>query len=280
MKNREKIGVWQAVVLLVSFWLSAWILPVQAQLPSAPGASFSAGGLPPAPCNINLCRLKLHGCPAENVVCGAGQSCFCNAQCASDAACGGGQICAYGYCHAVQCTSPPDCPSGYACGAAGICERKREPVVAAPAAAPVLAPAATTPATVSATPSAAPTGQCRMDADCDDHDVCNGTERCDVAKGMCMPGQRLSCATTFCEASKYCDAERGCVSVGKTPCDDGNSKTVDQCAPTDEAPHFSCQHTRPGDEQSLIQLNKREPLSQTAPRVDLSSPAAQTTSGL
>src|SRR5439155_21661723 len=37
------------------------------------------------------------------------------------------------------------------------------------------------------------TGCCRTDADCDDHDACDGRETCDRATGICHAGATLDC---------------------------------------------------------------------------------------
>lgn len=54
------------------------------------------------------------------------------------------------------------------------------------------------------------TYSCREDADCNDDDVCNGVETCDVARHACVEGTPLDCkAEDECHVAT-CDPARGC----------------------------------------------------------------------
>ncbi len=68
--------------------------------------------------------------------------------------------------------------------------------------------------------------RCTLDAECDDSNVCDGTETCDVAAGSCRAGAALSCAqdTNTCTA-EVCDPIAGCVSQVTG---DGSACTVDK----------------------------------------------------
>src|SRR5262245_40421963 len=49
------------------------------------------------------------------------------------------------------------------------------------------------------------------DQDCDDGDVCDGAERCDVVAGRCVAGRMLACDDgRFCNGSELCDRRAGC----------------------------------------------------------------------
>ena len=99
---------------------------------------------------------------------------------------------------------------------------------------------------------------CQSDADCDDHDDCNGVEACDWAQGTCLNGTPVTCddgnpcttdacvpatgACTFSNNSLACDdgdsctmgdhcAGGSCQAGGPKSCDDGNPCTTDACAP-------------------------------------------------
>src|SRR5439155_777664 len=66
-------------------------------------------------------------------------------------------------------------------------------------------------------------GCCRADGDCDDHDVCTGTENCDVATGMCQAGGPLDC-----DDRDGCTVD-GCEAVGGCSRKDGDCEDHDAC---------------------------------------------------
>ncbi len=72
---------------------------------------------------------------------------------------------------------------------------------------------------------------CDLDIDCDDGDVCNGSEFCDV-QDLCQPGTPLSCDDgDACNGVEACDPALGC-ELGTPPiCDDLNPCTDDSCGP-------------------------------------------------
>src|SRR5262249_52982195 len=75
------------------------------------------------------------------------------------------------------------------------------------------------------------------DQDCDDGDVCDGAERCDVVAGRCVAGRMLACDDgRFCNGAELCDRRAGCT-AGPPPCDDANGCTVDTCDPAGACGH-------------------------------------------
>ncbi|MBN2493817.1 MAG: hypothetical protein JXR96_04430 [Deltaproteobacteria bacterium] len=70
---------------------------------------------------------------------------------------------------------------------------------------------------------------CSEDIDCDDHDACNGLERC--LAGACQPGEPLDCDDDN-PCTDDCDPAYGCVIIyNDDPCDDGDPCTKDDvCA--------------------------------------------------
>ena len=86
---------------------------------------------------------------------------------------------------------------------------------------------------VSLTATMAPT--CQIDSDCDDHNVCNGSETC--VGGNCVAGILLNCDDGNACTSDTCDPASGCVHTAIS-CDDGNACTADAC---DTA--TGCEHT-------------------------------------
>ncbi len=74
-------------------------------------------------------------------------------------------------------------------------------------------------------------GPCTSDADCDDGDLCNGAEVCDVASGECQPGPSMVCPTTsdLCMVA-VCDPATGC-GFERVNCDDRVGCTLDACDP-------------------------------------------------
>ncbi len=83
------------------------------------------------------------------------------------------------------------------------------------------------------------TWSCEADPDCDDHDVCSGTETCDTGSHVCRPGTPLSdgtACTTAAGAAGRCRsgtcAREGCGNGTVDPgeeCDDGNVTAGDGC---------------------------------------------------
>lgn len=80
--------------------------------------------------------------------------------------------------------------------------------------------------------------QCTSDADCDDGDVCNGTETCNTSTGACQPGTPLSCDDgNLCNGTETCDPMMGCQSGAPLNCDDGDRNTCDGCDPSSGCTH-------------------------------------------
>ena len=72
---------------------------------------------------------------------------------------------------------------------------------------------------------------CTTDGDCDDGNLCNGTEQCEA--GVCTAGTPPACDDgDACNGAEACDPSSGACAPG-TPleCDDGNPCTDDPCAP-------------------------------------------------
>jgi len=79
-------------------------------------------------------------------------------------------------------------------------------------------------------------GCCLIDADCQDINVCNGTETC--VAGDCVPGVTLVCGDgDACNGDELCDPALGCVAGVAPTCDDGARCTFDRCDPI-----FGCRH--------------------------------------
>jgi hypothetical protein len=89
---------------------------------------------------------------------------------------------------------------------------------------------------------------CLSNADCDDGDVCNGTETCQANR--CTPGTPLVCDdNNACNGVETCDATLGC-QAGVTPnCDDANVCTTDSCDTTLGCVHVN--NTNACDDGSL-----------------------------
>lgn len=61
--------------------------------------------------------------------------------------------------------------------------------------------------------------QCSGDGDCDDNNVCNGTETCNVGIGQCVAGTPLSCGDAIaCNGIETCDAIAGCTPGNPVAC--------------------------------------------------------------
>ncbi len=71
---------------------------------------------------------------------------------------------------------------------------------------------------------------CGDDSDCDDGNVCNGTETCSA--GSCVAGTALNCDSGNPCTTDTCDPVSGCQHANNTaPCDDGNACTTgDVCS--------------------------------------------------
>ena len=87
------------------------------------------------------------------------------------------------------------------------------------------------------------------DKNCDDGNVCNGTETCNPANGECVAGEALNCDDgVFCNGAETCNPAEGCKPPANKPCtdaqicDEGNDVCVgcvkdedcsqaDYCAP-------------------------------------------------
>jgi hypothetical protein len=75
-------------------------------------------------------------------------------------------------------------------------------------------------------------GCCAADAACDDHDLCTGTETCELATGLCQPGTPLDCNDhNLCNGTETCDALAGCQAGAPLTCDDEAPCTTDVCDP-------------------------------------------------
>ncbi len=114
---------------------------------------------------------------------------------------------------------------------------------------------------------------CDVDADCDDAQLCNGTERCELGFGCrrgdpetcddgvgctmdaCDPTGAGACVNApsdaacddadACNGAEACDPSAGCAAGAVPDCDDGVSCTVDACDPalgcSNVADHAPCQ---------------------------------------
>lgn len=74
---------------------------------------------------------------------------------------------------------------------------------------------------------------------CQDHDVCDGTDRCDPSTGHCVSSAPLSCTSDGdpCNGIERCDPVIGCTSSPPPSCDDGVDCTVDTCDPAQGCRH-------------------------------------------
>ena len=72
--------------------------------------------------------------------------------------------------------------------------------------------------------------QCQSDADCDDHNACNGVETCDGT--LCHAGTPPNCNDGNVCTDDGCDAQTGCTHVNNgNSCNDGNACTIsDTCS--------------------------------------------------
>jgi hypothetical protein len=68
---------------------------------------------------------------------------------------------------------------------------------------------------------------CTVDADCQDGNLCNGTETC--VNEVCTPGTSIDCSDgQFCTLDT-CDPATGTCGHPPNPCDDGDGCTTDSC---------------------------------------------------
>jgi len=76
------------------------------------------------------------------------------------------------------------------------------------------------------------TGACEYeprDSECDDDNVCNGLEICDLETG-CQKGIALQCDDgDLCDGTETCDPKEGCQEGDALDCDDGDVCTDDDC---------------------------------------------------
>jgi len=100
---------------------------------------------------------------------------------------------------------------------------------------------------------------CEVDLDCDDADVCNGVETCEVAGHVCRPGTAAMdgtecvqtsgdpgvCRSGFCAAAS---CGNGTVDRGEE-CDDGNTDDTDDCLTTCRSASCGDRFVRAGHEQ-------------------------------
>jgi hypothetical protein len=64
---------------------------------------------------------------------------------------------------------------------------------------------------------------------CNDGNACNGVETCNASSG-CVPGTPLACDDgQFCNGAESCNASTGCVAGTAPNCDDGQDCSVDSC---------------------------------------------------
>jgi hypothetical protein len=86
------------------------------------------------------------------------------------------------------------------------------------------------------TPITVPGGECACpngDSDCDNHNQCDGVEKCDNDGAICRPGTPPSCGTTNPCLIAGCAPQTGCTTTpapAGTTCDDGDVCSIqDQC---------------------------------------------------
>jgi hypothetical protein len=69
-----------------------------------------------------------------------------------------------------------------------------------------------------------PIPACTNGSDCDDADVCNGEETCDIASGTCQDGAPLNCDDgDLCNGLETCDQALGCQPGTPLECDNHNA---------------------------------------------------------
>ena len=97
------------------------------------------------------------------------------------------------------------------------------------------------------------TGNCRVDADCDDGLFCNGAERC--ISGNCQPGPVPNCDDGISCTDDLCsEPAKSCVHTPVSArCDDGNVCTDDACNPASGCVHTN--NTAPCDDGNACTTN-------------------------
>jgi hypothetical protein len=104
-------------------------------------------------------------------------------------------------------------------------------------------------------------GSIRLCPVCDDGDVCNGPETCDVnadpSGSPCVGGQPLDCNDQNVCTADTCDPILGCQHGAPDPCDDQNVCTADTCDPI-----LGCQHGAPDpcDDQNVCTADTCDPI--------------------
>lgn len=158
--------------------------------------------------------------------------CFYNEDCAQDGdVCNGSNVCAQG--HLCTPTPPLNCDDGDACNGVETCD----PTDGCQAGTPVVCDDQRECTTDSCDPQ---TGECLFDTtscpcttaqDCDDGNVCNGTEDCDLDTG-CVAGTPLTCDDgDACNGVETCDPTNGCQAGTPVVCDDQLACSTDSCDP-------------------------------------------------
>jgi subtilisin-like proprotein convertase family protein len=75
-------------------------------------------------------------------------------------------------------------------------------------------------------------GQCQVDADCNDGNVCNGLETCDAGSGNCIPGTPVTCNDGDPCTVDQCDPPTGTCNFPPVVCTDGNAcNGLETCDP-------------------------------------------------
>ncbi len=70
---------------------------------------------------------------------------------------------------------------------------------------------------------------CTSDANCNDNNVCNGVETCNLSTGQCAAGTALTCNDGDACTADACNPTTGCTTSALT-CNDNNACTVDVCS--------------------------------------------------
>ncbi|MEM9070532.1 MAG: putative metal-binding motif-containing protein [Myxococcota bacterium] len=75
---------------------------------------------------------------------------------------------------------------------------------------------------------------CRSDGECSDGNLCNGMERCDRGRGLCVPGVAVVCDDGVACTDDVCDPDTGACSseMNDDRCDDGLDCTQERCLRT------------------------------------------------
>ncbi|HEX5044251.1 MAG TPA: hypothetical protein VFV75_15200 [Candidatus Polarisedimenticolaceae bacterium] len=78
---------------------------------------------------------------------------------------------------------------------------------------------------------------CDSNDDCNDGNLCNGVETCDVGSGQCIAGTSVNCDDGDQCTSDACVPATGACTHVPNPCSDGDGCTADSCDPV-----LGCQH--------------------------------------